>query len=274
MTSEPTVAGIPQMGYGTWNRPADEAYQGVVWALEAGYRHIDTAQGYDNEQDVARGIKDAGIARGEIFITTKVKPDNFGPGEVVPSIKESLDKLQVDQVDLLLLHWPSPHNKYALQDYVSQFVEALDTGLTKRIGVSNFTKALIDETVRLFGDRKISTNQVECHVYMQNRPIIDHCEKLGIPVTAYSPLARGAVVGDALLEEIGKSHGASGEQIALAFLIAKGLIVIPSSAKKDRIASNFEAGKITLTPTDVKRIESLEKGMRLVNGDWCPVWDS
>ncbi|MBM7048994.1 MULTISPECIES: aldo/keto reductase [Rhizobium] len=273
MTTEPTVAGIPQMGYGTWNRPADEAYQGVIWALEAGCRHIDTAQGYNNEQDVARGIKDAGIPRSEIFITTKVKPDNYGPGEVVPSIKESLDKLKVDQVDLLLLHWPSPHNKYALQDYVSQFVEALDIGLAKRIGVSNFTKALIDETIRLFGDRKISTNQVECHVYMQNRPIIDHCEKLGIPVTAYSPLARGAVVGDALLEEIGNSHGVNGEQIALAFLMAKGLIVIPSSAKKDRIASNFEARKVVLTPIDVKRLESLEKGMRLVTGDWCPVWD-
>jgi 2,5-diketo-D-gluconate reductase B len=274
MTTEPRVAGIPQMGYGTWNRPADEAYQGVVWALEAGCRHIDTAQGYNNEQDVARGINDAGIARSDIFITTKVKPENYGPGQVMPSIRESLDKLKVDQVDLLLLHWPSPHNKYPLQDYVGQFVEALDTGLAKRIGVSNFTKALIDEAIKLFGDRKITTNQVECHVYMQNRPIIDHCEKLGIPVTAYSPLARGAVVGDKVLEEIGRRHSASGAQIALAFLMAKGLIVIPSSAKKDRIASNFEARKIKLTSAEVTRLEGLETGMRLVNGDWCPVWDS
>jgi 2,5-diketo-D-gluconate reductase B len=273
MTTEPTVAGIPQMGYGTWNRPGDEAYQGVIWALEAGCRHIDTAQGYDNEQDVARGIKDAGVARGDIFITTKVKPENFGPGKVMPSIRESLEKLRTDQVDLLLLHWPSPHDKYLLEDYVGQFVEALDAGLAKRIGVSNFTKALIDKTIKQFGDRKITTNQVECHVYMQNRPIIDHCEKLGIPVTAYSPLARGAVVGDALLEEIGKPHGANGQQIALAFLMAKGLVVIPSSAKKDRIVSNFDARKITLSPAEVKRLEGLERGMRLVNGDWCPVWD-
>jgi 2,5-diketo-D-gluconate reductase B len=273
MTIEPMVAGIPQMGYGTWNRPADEAYQGVIWALEAGCRHIDTAQGYNNEQDVARAIKDSGISRRDIFITTKVKPDNYGPGQVMPSIRESLDKLKVDQVDLLLLHWPSPHNKYPLQDYVGQFVEALDTGLAKRIGVSNFTKALIDEAIKLFGEREITTNQVECHVYMQNRPIVDHCEALGIPLTAYSPLARGAVVGDKVLEDIGRTHGASGEQIALAFLMAKGLIVIPSSAKKDRIASNFEARKIKLTSAEVKRIEGLEKGMRLVNGDWCPVWD-
>jgi len=273
MTIEPTVSGIPQMGYGTWNRPGDEAYNGVIRALEAGCRHIDTAQGYNNEQDVARGIKEAGVPRSDIFITTKVKPENFAPGKVMPSVKESLEKLQTDQVDLLLLHWPSPHDKYPLEEYVGQFVEAFDTGLAKRIGVSNFTKALIDETIRLFGSRKIATNQVECHVYMQNRPIIDHCETLGIPVTAYSPLARGAVVGDPVLEEIGKAHGATGEQIALAFLMAKGLIVIPSSSRKNRIVSNFQARTIALTPDEVRRLAGLEKGMRLVNGDWCPVWD-
>lgn len=191
----------------------------------------------------------------------------------MPSVKESLEKLQTDQVDLLLLHWPSPHNKYPLEDYVGQFVEAFDAGLAKRIGVSNFTKALIDETIRLFGNRQIATNQVECHVYMQNRPIIDHCEKLGIPATAYSPLARGAVVGDPVLKEIGKAQGATGEQIALAFLMSKGLIVIPSSGKKDRIVSNFKARMITLTADEIKRLEGLEKGMRLVDGDWCPVWD-
>lgn len=273
MTIEPMVAGIPQMGYGTWNRSVDEAYQGVIWALEAGCRHIDTAQGYNNEQGVARGIKDAGVSRHEIFITTKVKPENYGPGVVMPSVRESLEKLQTDQVDLLLLHWPSPHNKYPLADYVGQLAEVFDTGLAKRIGVSNFTKTMIDESIRLLGDRTITTNQVECHVYMQNRPIIDHCEKHGIAVTAYSPLARGAVVGDPVLEEIGKAHGVTGEQIALAFLMAKGHIVIPSSSKKDRIVLNFEARKITLTPAEIKRIEGLEKGMRLVNGDWCPVWD-
>ena len=273
MTTEPMVAGIPQMGYGTWNRPADEAYQGVIWALEAGCRHIDTAQGYNNEQDVARGIKDSGVPRSGIFITTKVKPENFGPGVVMPSVRESLEKLGTDQVDLLLLHWPSPHNKYPLADYIGQFAEVFDAGLAKRIGVSNFTKALLDESIRLLGDRTITTNQVECHVYMQNRPIIDHCESLGIAVTAYSPLARGAVVGDPVLEAIGKAHGATGEQIALAFLMAKGHIVIPSSSKQDRIVSNFDARKITLTPAEITRIEGLEKGLRLVNGDWCPVWD-
>jgi 2,5-diketo-D-gluconate reductase B len=273
MQNEPMVAGIPQMGYGTWNRPGDEAYRGVIWALEAGCRHIDTAQGYNNEQDVARGIKDSAVPRSEIFITTKVKPENFGPGQVMPSVRESLDKLQTERVDLLLLHWPSIHNQYALEDYVGQFADVFDAGLAARIGVSNFTKALIDRTIRLLGDRKITTNQVECHVYMQNRPIVEHCEKLGIPLTAYSPLARGAVVGDPVLEEVGKAHGATGEQVALAFLMARGMIVIPSSGKKERIISNFEARKIELTPAEIDRIAALEKGMRLVDGDWTPTWD-
>ena len=122
---EKTVVGIPQMGYGTWNRPGNEARNGVLWALEAGCRHIDTAQGYNNEDEVARGIKESGVPRSDIFLTTKVAPENFGPGEVMRSTRESLEKLETDQVDLLLLHWPSPHQKYPLESYISQFAEVL-----------------------------------------------------------------------------------------------------------------------------------------------------
>jgi 2,5-diketo-D-gluconate reductase B len=273
MTTEPMVAGIPQMGYGTWNRPGDEAYQGVLWALEAGCRHIDTAQGYDNEQDVARGMRASGVPRSEIFITTKVKPENFAPGAVMPSVQKSLEKLGTDKVDLLLLHWPSPHNEYALEEYMGQFAAVFDAGLATRIGVSNFTKALLDRAIALLGPRVITTNQVECHVYLQNRPIVDYCQSLGIAVTAYSPVARGAVVGDATLGRIGAAHGATDTQIALAFLIAKGIIVIPSSGKKARIETNFAARHIALTSAEITEIESLEKGLRLVNGPWCPAWD-
>ena len=273
MQPEPMIAGIPQMGYGTWNRPGDEAYHGVVWALEAGCRHIDTAQGYENEQEVARGIQDSGVDRKDIFITTKVRPENFGPGQVMPSVRQSLEKLRTDKVDLLLLHWPSPHNTYPLESYVGQLAQVFDAGLADRIGVSNFTKALLDRTIALLGERTVTTNQVECHVYMQNRPIVDHCQKLGIPVTAYSPLARGRVVGDPVLERVGKAHGATGEQVALAFLMARGMIVIPSSGKKERIIANFEARKLRLTDEEVAELAALDKGMRLVNGAWCPAWD-
>ncbi|GHA32682.1 2,5-diketo-D-gluconate reductase B [Devosia pacifica] len=265
-----TVGDIPQIGYGTWQLLGEDARNGVLWALEAGYRHIDTAQGYDNEADVGRGIRDSAIPRNDIFVTTKVKPDNFGPGAMMPSVRESLDKLGVEAVDLLLLHWPSPQDQYPLETYVSQLAEIYDAGLAKRIGVSNFTRMHIDETLQLLGDRHIATNQVECHVYLQNLPIVDYCQGLNIPVTAYAPLARGKVLGDAVLKDIAATHNAGSDQIALAYLVAKGLIIIPSSSKKERIASNFAAGNITLSDAEITRIEALDKGMRLINGAHAP----
>lgn len=271
--SDKMVGAIPAMGYGTWNLPAQEAFNGVLWALEAGCRHIDTAQGYNNEEFVGAAIAKSGIARPEIFVTTKVAPENFGPGEVRPSVEASLKKLGVGPVDLLLLHWPSPHNKYPMEDYVAQFAKVFDAGLAKSIGVSNFTIPLLTEAIRLLGKRRIATNQVEIHVFMQNRPIVAHCRSLGIPLTAYCPLARGRVVSDPTLAEIGKAHGATGEQIALAFLIQEGFIVIPSSGKKDRIVSNFAARKIELTDPEMRRLSALDRGERVVNGDWCPKWD-
>lgn len=268
-----TNSRIPKIGYGTWNRPGQQAYQGVLWALELGYRHIDTAQGYNNEQDVGRAIKESQVARSEVFLTTKVAPENYGRGQVMKSTRESLDKLGVDKVDLLLLHWPSPHDEYPLPSYLEQFAEVFDAGLTTEIGVSNFTIPLIDQAQRLLGKRRLVMNQVELHVYMQNRAIVEHCRSIGVPTTAYSPLARGAVVGDPVLAEVAKAHEASGEQIALAFLMSEGHIVIPSSGKKERIQSNLAAANIELSAPEVERLRLLEKGLRLVNGAWTPTWD-
>ncbi len=271
--TEKTVGTIPQMGYGTWNRPGEQAYRGVLWALEAGYRHIDTAQGYGNEEEVGRALADSKLPRTAVFLTTKVAPENYGPGQVRSSTEESLRKLGVDRVDLLLLHWPSPHGEYPLESYLSQFAEVYDAGYAEQIGVSNFTIGLIDEAQKLLGERVIATNQVEIHPFMQNLPIVSHCRSIGVPTTAYSPLARGAVVGDPILAEVGRAHDATPAQIALAFLMAEGHIVIPSSGKPDRIAENFAARRIELTPGEVERLRGLEKGMRLVNGSWTPEWD-
>ena len=272
-TSERRVGPIPAMGYGTWTRNGEEATKSVTWALEAGCRHIDTAQGYGNEAEVGGAIQQSGISRDEIFITTKVAPDNYGPGELRPSVEQSLEKLRVDQVDLLLLHWPSPRNEHPLPSYVAQFAEVFDAGMAKAIGVSNFTIPLITEATALLGDRKIVTNQVEIHVYMQNRKIVDHCRSIGVSTTAYCPLARGEVIGDPVLAEIGAAHDASGTQVALAFLLAEGHVVIPSSGKQDRIAANFAARNIELNAGEMQRLRGLDRNQRLVNGDWCPVWD-
>jgi len=264
---------MPQMGYGTWNRAGDEAYKGVLCALEAGYRHIDTAEGYRNEEFVGKAIADSGIRRADIFLTTKVAPESFAPGQIMGHVKTSLDKLRTDKVDLLLLHWPSIKDQYDIKDYMAQFAAVYDAGLTRHIGVSNFTKWYLDKAIALLGGRPITTNQCEIHVLMQNRIIVDYSVSKGIPMTAYSPLARGAVSQSAPLRDIGKRYGATGEQIALAFLMAEGHVVIPSSSKPERIASNFAAKDIALKLEEVARIRGLDENRRLVNGDWCPKWD-
>lgn len=268
-----TIDGIPQIGFGTWQRKGQEAYDSVRAALDVGYRHIDTAEGYNNEEFVGAALADSGLPRTDIFVTTKVAPESFGPGRIMPAVKASLEKLRMDQVDLLLLHYPSIRDEYAIEDYMAQFAEVFDQKLTKRIGVSNFTIRYIDRALELLDDRKISTNQVEIHPFMQNKPIVDHCRQKSIPLTAYSPLARGGVADDPALKSIAERHGATPAQIALSFLMSEGFIVIPSSSKPDRIASNFAAKDIQLSADDMSHIRALDEGRRLVDGDWCPAWD-
>jgi len=263
----------PRIGYGTWNRPDKAAYEGSLAALEAGYRHLDCAEGYDNEEYVGRAINDAGIARDELWITTKVAPESFGPGQIRPHVEASLDKLGVGPVDLLLLHYPSIDDEYDITDYMAQFADVYDAGLCKAIGVSNFTIPYLAKAQELLGDRTVLTNQVELHVYLHNTPIVNECRKAGIKLTAYSPLARGAVLDDPVLQKIGQKHGATTGQIALAWLLAQGHLVIPSAGSPERIAENLAAGKVKLDDMDVCEINSLNTDMRLVDGPWCPKWD-
>ena len=273
MTNVKKVGALPRFGYGTWNHMGEAAAQGVRWALEAGYRHIDTAEGYRNEEAVGRGIADGGVARDEIFLVTKVSPENLAPGQAMARAKASLTRLGVSQVDLLLVHWPAIRDVYAVGEYMRQFAEIRDAGLARHIGVANFTKRHIDAALKVLGDKALATNQVEIHALMQNRPIVAHCRALGIPLTAYSPLARGAVGDLPALKRIGAGHGAGAEQIALAFLLAEGHVVIPSSAKKSRIVSNLAADAIALSADEVEEIRALDAGRRIVDGAWCPVWD-
>jgi len=265
---------IPNIGYGTWNRPDQQAYDGVAAALEAGYRHLDCAEGYENEEYVGRAIADAGLARDDLWVTTKVAPESFGPGQIRPHVEASLDKLGVGPVDLLLLHYPSINDEYIIEDYMAQFAAVYDAGLCKNIGVSNFTKPYLDKALALLGDRALMTNQVELHVFLHNRPVVDYCAAHDIRMTAYSPLARGAVLNDPTLDSIGKAVGGTASQVALAWLLAKGYVVIPSAGSPARIAENLAAGALVLTPQQVAEIDSLNSDMRLVDGPWCPAWDT
>lgn len=264
---------IPPIGYGTWNRFGDDAYNGTLAALEVGYRHLDCAEGYENEEHVGRAIADSGGARDDLWVTTKVAPESFGPGQIRPHVEASLEKLGVGPVDLLLLHYPSINDEYDIDDYMAQLAAVYDARLCRNIGVSNFTKPYIAKALELLGDRPILTNQVELHVYLHNTPIVSDCRDKGIQLTAYSPLARGAVLDDPVLHRIGADHGATASQIALAWLLAEGHTIIPSAGSKARIAENLTAGDITLTAAEQAEIATLNKDMRLVDGPWCPTWD-
>lgn len=263
----------PALGYGTWNRPDDRGYRCTLDALEVGYRHLDCAENYGNEAEVGRAIADFDLPREELWVTTKVAPESFGPGHIRPHVEASLEKLGVGPVDLLLLHYPSIKDEYDIEDYMAQFAAVYDAGLTRNIGVSNFTIPYLDRAMELLGDRKLLTNQVELHPFLANHPIVDHTKAAGIGLTAYCPLARGAVLDDPVLNEIGAEIGATASQVSLAYLLAKGYWVIPSAGHRDRIQENFDAQQKELSPDQVARIDALDRGMRLVDGAWCPVWD-
>ena len=265
---------IPQIGYGTWNRPEEEGYRGTLTALEAGYRHLDCAEGYENEAFVGSAIRDFAMDRDDLWVTTKVAPESFAPGQIRPHVEASIEKLGVGPVDLLLLHYPSIKDEYDIEDYMAQFAAVHDAGLCRNIGVSNFTKPYLDKALSLLGDRTLLTNQVELHVYLHNTPIVSRCADLGIRMTAYSPLARGAVVDDPLLIAIGQAHGVTSSQVALAWLLHKGFVVIPSSGSPERIGQNFAAASIVLSDDEMAHIDTLDRGLRLVDGPWCPPWDT
>ena len=272
MTEIPLVGPIPQIGYGTWTQTGDAARQCVLWALEAGYRHIDTAVGYGNEAEVGAALGEARVARSEVFVTTKIPPDHLGPGMVRPRVERSLAALGTDQVDLLLVHWPS--QRYEMADYLAQLGEVFDQGLARFVGVSNFTRSQIDRAMGLLAPRTITTNQVEIHPLMQNRAIVEHCRRCDIALTAYSPLARGGVAGVPEIEAIAAAHGATAGQVSLAFLMAEGFVVIPTSSRRERIVENLGASDVELTPAEMATMRGLDRGKRMVNPAWAPAWDA
>lgn len=264
---------IPKLGFGTYGRNGPDGVAAILAALETGYRHLDTAQTYDTEKEVGEAVSHSRLDRAEFFVTTKISTDNYGEGALLPSLRKSLDDLQLDQVDLTLLHWPAPNGSIPLGQYLDQLIEAQNAGLTRLIGVSNFTIALLDEAERLIGKGQIATNQFELHPYLQNRKLADFCQQQGILVTCYLPIAHGTLSGDPVLEEIAENHGATVAQVALAFERSKGYASIPTSGKAERIRENFASSDLALSKDDITRIETLDRNGRRINPDWGPAWD-
>ena len=265
---------IPRMGFGTFDRTGETGTAIILHALETGYRHIDTAQSYGTEGECGAALKRSGLKRSEVFFTTKVTGENCQPGRMVTSLEKSRDNLGVDRIDLTLIHWPvGPSGSFDKSSMFDQLLDAQSRGLTRLIGVSNFTIADLEESKPLLGNAKLATNQFERHLYLQNRKLVDNCKANGITVTCYLPLARGASAGDPVVEAIAEKHGATPHQIAMAFSLAQGHVVIPTSGKPERVEENFAAKDIKLSADEVAAIEKLDRNGRQINPAWSPKWD-
>lgn len=264
---------MPQLGFGTYGRTGAEGRDAILAALEVGYRHLDTAQTYDTEREVGEAVRLSGLPRADVFVTTKVAEENLSPGRLASSLERSLDALELDQVDLTLIHWPAREGGPAPDAYLSQLAQARDRGLTRFVGVSNFTIALIEEAISILGPGEVLTNQVELNPWFRNRKLADHCAARGIVVTCYEPLARGRVGGDPVLQRIAQAHGATPEQVALAWELARNFAAIPTSRRRERIAQNFAARELVLSSAELDEIETLDRGTRSIDPDWGPDWD-
>ncbi len=269
-----SIPSIPAFGLGTFRLKDQTVIDSVRNALDVGYRAIDTAQIYGNEAEVGQAIADSGVPRGELFVTTKIWTDHFAHDKLVPSLKESLRKLRTEQVDLTLIHWPSPANAVPMDEYLGALAEAQDQGLTRLIGVSNFTVALLREAIGILGPQRIATNQVELSPYLQNHTLAAFMRAQGIHLTSYMTLAYGKVLGDPVLQAIAQAHGASTAQVALAWALQQGYAVIPSSTKRENLEANLRAQQLHLGADEMARIASLDRGARLANpAALAPEWD-
>lgn len=266
-------ARIPAIGFGTFELEPDDAEKMVEHALRVGYRHIDTAQIYKNEEAVGRGIRNSGVPREDIFLTTKIWTDSYAEGDLQKSMQESLDKLGTDYVDLVLLHWP--HAEVSLKETLGALSDVQEKGLARNIGISNFTRALTLEAAESSA-RPLATNQVEYHPYLDQKPVLDALSQTGMAMTAYCPLARGEVFKDPTLERIGKGHGKNAGQVALRWLIQQGnVIALPRSANPDHVAANFDVFDFELTEAQMSEISSLRSpDGRMINPSFAPDWDT
>ncbi|SOB94065.1 aldo/keto reductase [Thalassospira xiamenensis] len=264
---------IPALGFGTFRMPEADVLRIVPKAIQTGFRHIDTAQIYDNEAAVGQAILDSGVPRKDIFLTTKVWVSNYKHDAFIKSVDESLEKLKTDYVDLLLLHWPN--KDVSLADQIGALNEVKQAGKVRHIGVSNFNIALMDEAVAL-SDAPLVTNQVEYHPFIDLTKVMDGARKHGMALTAYYTMADGKVLDNAELGEIAKSHDRSVAQVVLRWLLQQNdVIALSKTATESRVAENFDIFDFELSGEEMQAIHGLaDKNGRIVSPDGlAPDWD-
>lgn len=265
---------IPNIGLGTFRLKGQQVIDSVSSSLALGYRHIDTAQIYANEAEVGQAIAASGIPRQELFVTTKIWIENLSREKLISSLQHSLEKLRTDQVDLTLIHWPSPDNAVHIAEYMQALAEAKAQGLTRLIGLSNFPNALLQRAIDLVSSAEIATHQIEIHPFLQNRKAVSFAQSKGIHLTAYMPLAYGKVMHDPIIAKIAERHKATAAQVALAWSLQQGFAVIPSSTQRQNQKKNLAARQLHLSSDEMTEMASLDANIRLANpAGIAPAWD-
>ena len=261
---------VPKLGFGTWEILGRDCEEAVEDALEIGYRHIDTAQAYDNEAEVGRALAASDLPSNELFVTTKLWRDELAGDRVRRSAEGSLERLQSQCVDLLLVHWPN--EAVPLEETLGALAELREDGLIRHFGLANFPAGMLREALDVAA---IFTDQVEFHPFLGQQAVLDLAVEKDFMVTAYSPLARGKVPADPTLREIGDAHGKTAGQVALRWLLDQPQVcAIPKASSHERRAENFEVFDFDLTEEERGRIDALPKDERVIDPGFAPNWDA
>ncbi|WP_202935190.1 aldo/keto reductase [Halorussus amylolyticus] len=263
---------MPMFGLGTYKMDDDACVESVRTAIEMGYRHIDTAEGYDNEDAVGDAIAESDVDREDLFVATKISPENLDYDHVLMNAEESLDRLGLDYVDMLYVHWPT--GEYEATDTLDAFAELRREGAIRKIGVSNFTVELLEEAVEV-AEEPIFANQVEMHPLLQQTELQQFCaqDEVDVELVAYSPIARGDVDDVDELREIAEKHDATPAQVGLAWLREKGVTAIPKASSRDHLRENWLSLAVELDDEDVERIDAIEDEERIVDPASAP-WNA
>lgn len=261
---------MPKLGLGTWRLKGPECAAAVEQALSLGYRHIDTAEMYGNEDAVGDALARTSVPRADIHVTSKVWWDHLAPDAMEQAIEQSLRLLQTDYVDLYLVHWPAAGMDMA--HVMESLVHVKESGRARAIGVANFTSAMMREAVGM--GAPLACNQVEYHVLLSQDVLLDTMRPLGVPLVAYAPLAQGRLAEHAALREIAEKHHATPAQVALKWLLDQpGVAAIPKAARRESQQANLDALAITLDDADRAAIAALPKDQRFVQPGFAPAWD-
>ncbi len=249
---------VPALGLGTWLLRGNSCINTVLNAISVGYRLIDTAQDYDNEHEVGEGIQRADIIRNNLFLVTKLHPSNFAYEDALHATRESSHKLYVDYIDLVLLHWPN--SEIHLEETLKALNQLQNEGTIKHVGLSNFPPSLVDEATKY---AEIFCNQVEFHPYLVRQYLLNHAKENDYLLMAYSPVAKGRILEDAVLRDIGKQHGKSPAQVSLRWLIQEGIVPVPKASSEPHLEENADVFDFHLSDDEINAIRALDRGLHL-----------